>query len=171
MQPAYWNRTVQDTGSITEVLLAGAESLGRRHRLRLGRITWCRIFRFKALAPDLTTFSCVLPSAFVFLNKLMIWFKTDFGVELIWHRGKHGHRPLSPHTHTHTPPLVHPLSAIPGSAVTGDLVLIVLEVELIVVRQLIFRRRVEGRGGRGTKAETNVFGLQSDRNSECSRNK
>lgn len=34
------------------------------------------------------------------------------------------------------PQLVHPLSAVPGSTVAGDLVLIVLEVELVVVGEL-----------------------------------
>lgn len=35
--------------------------------------------------------------------------------------------------------LVHPLSAIPGSAVARDLVLIVLEIKLVVVGQLELR--------------------------------
>lgn len=35
--------------------------------------------------------------------------------------------------------LVHPLSAIPGSTMAGDLVLIVLEIKLVVVGQLELR--------------------------------
>lgn len=37
--------------------------------------------------------------------------------------------------------LVHPFSAIPGSAVARDLVLIVLKIKLVVVRQLELTER------------------------------
>ena len=56
-----------------------------------------------------------------------------FGAGPIWHQVEAIRQfifPLSPSS------LVHPLSAIPGSAMARDLVLIILEVKLIVVRQL-----------------------------------
>jgi len=37
--------------------------------------------------------------------------------------------------------LVHPLSAVPGSTMARDLVLIVLEIKLVVVRQLEVRHK------------------------------
>lgn len=59
-----------------------------------------------------------------------IMLKRGFGAEVFWHQGA---KVCLAHSLS---PLVHPLSAIPGSTMARDLVLIILEVKLIVICQL-----------------------------------